>query len=72
MPDQNLKAKSKAGKFACGAYKRVRIRALAGLRLPFAGDNLAIGALMDTLEFASLQRQATRRREILSMHRITY
>ena len=47
VPDQNLKAKSKAGKFACGAYKRVRIRALAGLRLPFAGDNLAIGVLMD-------------------------
>ena len=42
MPDQNLKAKSKAWEVCVRDYKRVRIRALAGLRLPFAGDNLAI------------------------------
>ena len=47
VPDQNLKAKSKAWEVCVRDYKRVRIRALAGLRLPFAGDNLAIGVLMD-------------------------
>ena len=59
----------KLGKFACGAYKRVRIRALAGLRLPFAGDNLAIGALMDTRKVTCVSARAIRG---LRMHRITY
>ena len=58
----------KLGKFACGAYKRV-IRALAGLRLPFARDNLAIGALMGTRKVTCVSARAIRG---LRMHRITY